>query len=238
MKWIVPAFYWSGRPLLKAIVSLVTRTEVVGRENMPLRGPIIVASNHLNNADPPILAASLPRRLVFMSKQEAFRWPILGFLIRLTGAFPVRRFEADLGALRKATSSLKEGQVLAMFPEGGRSSDCKLAKAHPGTALLALRSGVPILPIAISGTEGISLSKVLRDALRLRRQRVRLVVGQPFFLPTVSRLTAEEVHHCTDVIMNRIASQLPPSYRGQYGQPGPDGSDAPAEQASETEAAR
>jgi 1-acyl-sn-glycerol-3-phosphate acyltransferase len=235
MRWITPAYYWSGRALVRAIIFVVARLEVVGRENMPRQGGLIVASNHLNNADPPVLVSSLPRRLVFMAKQEAFRWPLIGFLVRLSGAFPVRRFEADLGALRQATTILEEDQVLMMFPEGTRSLDTKLGKAHPGTALLALRSGSPILPVAISGSEVISLSKVIFDILRLRRQRIRVVVGQPFFLPSVTRMTAEEVRRCSDVIMERIASLLPPPYRGEYGQAV---ADSAAEKASEIEGSR
>lgn len=216
MRYIVPAFYWTGLPAIRAAIFVLMRVEVVGRENMPLRGPLIVASNHLNNADPPLLASRMPRRLVYMAKDEMFQWPVMGFLTRLTGAFPVKRFEADIGALRKGTKVLESGQVLAMFPEGTRGIGAKLGAAHPGTALLALRSEAPILPIAITGTEAVHFPKVFFDFLRLRRPRVRIVVGHPFFLPPVRRISAEEVSRCTDLIMGRIAALLPPSYRGDY----------------------
>jgi 1-acyl-sn-glycerol-3-phosphate acyltransferase len=153
--------------------------------------------------------------------------------MRLAGAFPVRRFEADIGALRQASRVLHEGEVLAMFPEGTRSKEGGLGSAYPGTAFVALRTGTPILPIGITGTETINFPKVLFDAVRLRRARVRVVIGDPFFLPPVSRITAEEVIHCTDVIMDRIASLLPPSYRGQYGQ-----TDAASGEPAEIEGAR
>jgi len=218
MKYLRPAIYWPARTFMAGIALLLARVEVGGREKVPRRGALILASNHLNNADPPMLTITSPRRLVFMAKHEALRWPIIGLFIRLAGAFPVRRFEADIGALRQASRILHEGEVLAMFPEGTRSKEGKLGSAHPGTALVALRTGAPILPIGISGTETISVSKVLLNALRLRRERVRVVIGDPFFLPPVSRITAEEVSRCTDVIMSRIASLLPPSYRGQYGE--------------------
>jgi len=218
MKYLRPALYWPARTVLAGIAFLLARVEVVGRENVPRRGALILASNHLNNADPPVLTIISPRRLVFMAKHEALRWPIVGLFIRLAGAFPVRRFEADIGALRQASRVLHEGEVLAMFPEGTRSSEGRLGSAHPGTALVALRTGSPILPIGISGTETISISKVLLNAVRLRRARVRVVIGDPFFLPPVSRITAEEVSRCTDVIMSRIASLLPPPYRGRYGE--------------------
>jgi 1-acyl-sn-glycerol-3-phosphate acyltransferase len=91
-----------------------------------------------------------------------------------------------------------------------------LHKAHPGTALLALRSEAPVLPVAISGTEKVVLIRLPLDLLRRRRPRVRVVVGQPFFLPPVERITADEVNRCTDIIMGRIAALLPPQCRGDY----------------------
>jgi 1-acyl-sn-glycerol-3-phosphate acyltransferase len=218
---------------MTGIAFLVARIEVVGRERVPRQGALILASNHLNNADPPVLTIIFPRRLAFMAKHEALRWPIVGLLMRLAGAFPVRRFEADIGALRQASRVLHEGEVLAMFPEGTRSKEGGLGSAYPGTAFVALRTGTPILPIGITGTETINFPKVLFDAVRLRRARVRVVIGDPFFLPPVSRITAEEVIHCTDVIMDRIASLLPPSYRGQYGQ-----TDAASGEPAEIEGAR
>ena len=218
MKYVRPVIYWPARALIIGIALLVARIEVVGREKMPRQGALILVSNHLNNADPPVLGIISPRRLVFMAKHEALRWPIVGLFIRLGAAFPVRRFEADIGALRRASLVLREGEVLAMFPEGTRSKEGRLGDAYPGTALVALRSGSPILPIGVTGTEGISVSRVLRDAVRRRRAHVRVVIGDPFFLPPVSRITAEEVARCTDVIMSRIAFLLPSSYRGQYDQ--------------------
>jgi len=233
MRYLRPAIYWPARALMTGIAFLVARIEVVGRERVPRQGALILASNHLNNADPPVLTIIFPRRLAFMAKHEALRWPIVGLLMRLAGAFPVRRFEADIGALRQASRVLHEGEVLAMFPEGTRSKEGGLGSAYPGTAFVALRTGTPILPIGITGTETINFPKVLFDAVRLRRARVRVVIGDPFFLPPVSRITAEEVIHCTDVIMDRIASLLPPSYRGQYGQ-----TDAAAGEPAEIEGAR
>lgn len=229
MKYLRPATYWPARTVIAGIALLLARVEVVGRERVPRRGALILASNHLNNADPPVLTIISPRRLVFMAKEEALRWPIMGLLFRMAGVFPVRRFEADIGALHQASRILHEGEVLAMFPEGTRSKEARLSNAHPGTALVALRTGTPILPIGVSGTETISVSKVLLNAVRLRRVQVRVVIGDPFFLPPVSRISAEEVSRCTGVIMSRIASLLPPSYRGRYGESASDSAGEPVE---------
>ncbi len=216
MKYIVPAFYWSLLAVVKAVVLAFTATEIVGREKMPRQGALIMASNHFNNADPPLLGAVMPRRLVFMAKHEMFQWPIIGMMARLAGAFPVRRFEADLGALRKAAEILRGGEVLAMFPEGHRSEDGKLHKAHPGTALLALRSDAPVLPVAVSGTQKISIIRLPIDCLRGHRPHIRVTLGDPFFLPPVERVTAEEAQRCTDIIMAKIAALLPSDQRGAY----------------------
>ena len=216
MRYIVPVFYGTLINVLRVIVYTFARVEVVGKENLPRRGAMILASNHLNNVDPPVLATALPRRLTFMAKQEMFQWPVVGLITRLAGAFPVHRSEADLGALHKASDVLRRGEILTMFPEGSRSRNGKLRKAHPGTALLALRSEVPILPVAITGTETIALWRLPFDLVRLRRPRLRIVIGHPFFLPPVERATAEEAKRCTDLIMGHIAALLPPSYRGQY----------------------
>ena len=88
MKYVTPPFYWSLLYVVKAIVFTFARVEVVGKENMPRRGPLIVASNHFNNADPPVLGATMPRRLAFMAKHEMFQWPVLGLAARLGGCLP------------------------------------------------------------------------------------------------------------------------------------------------------
>lgn len=216
MKWLVPILYWPGRLVVKAVVLLLVDLHISGADKVPRHGPVIIASNHLSNADPPVLGTSVGRRVVFMAKQEAMGWPILGLLIRLSGALPVRRFEADLGALRKATEVLQEGRALIMFPEGTRSRQRQLQMGHPGTALIALRSGAPIVPAGISGTERIRFPAVIFGLLRLRRPKVNLAFGDPFFLPSVARISSDEVNRCTDLIMRHIAAVLPPSYRGPY----------------------
>ncbi len=217
MKYGTPFFYRFFVGVAKIIVFVLVRVEVTGKENLPRKGALIVVSNHLNNADPPVLASVLPRRLVFMAKSEMFQWPILGLAARLGGAFPVHREEADLGALRKGTKALREGGALVMFPEGTRSPDAKMHKAHPGTALLALRSEAPILPVAFTGSEGIHIKKLpWEEVVRRRRPRIKVVIGQPFFLPPVERITTDEVNRCTDIIMGHVAALLPSQYRGEY----------------------
>lgn len=215
--------------MVRLIMAVYARVEVVGAEKMPRRGGVIVVSNHLNNADPGLVGGFLPRRVVFMAKDEMFQWPLFGGYVRLIGAFPVRRFEADLKALRRAVQLVRRGEVLVMFPEGTRSKTGSMSRGHPGTAMVALRAGVPILPVAVTGTEVVRLPG---DFFRpLHRTKVRMVVGEPFFLPVVNRPRAEDVERCTDMIMSRIAALLPPQYRGHYKDAVPPDGGAPAQRA-------
>lgn len=207
-------FYWLMTRLMLLVVRVFGRYRVVGRERTPATGPLLVVANHLNNADPPLLGAAVPRRIRFMAKQELFDARPFGFFIRLFGAFPVRRFEADLQALREAQRILHAGEAIGMFPEGHRSHGEGMRRPYPGTALIALRSGATILPVAITGTEAITTPWVL-----LRQPRIRVIIGEPFALPRPDRVTAEAIRAGSDEIMHRIAALLPPPYRGVYADP-------------------
>lgn len=206
-------FYYLGTMIMKLLLLLLTRWKVQGKENIPAQGPLIVVANHLHLADPPLLSASIPRRIVFMVKEEAFRSPVQGPLVRGYRAFPVRRGRLDREALRQAEKVLKEGLALGMFPEGKRSAEAQMQQGYPGTSLLALRYGVPILPVGITGTERIKGLFAL-----LRRPEITVNIGEPFNPPPVDgRLTRAQLSVVSDCIMGRIAELLPESYRGVYG---------------------
>jgi 1-acyl-sn-glycerol-3-phosphate acyltransferase len=152
-----------------------------------------------------------------MTKAEWFKTPIIGPMLRLGGMIPVRRFEADLQALRRAQSLLRDGGVLAMFPEGTRGGDKGLRAGEPGTALIALRTNTQIVPIAIWGTEHVKLPRDI-----FRRTRVHIRFGLPFRLEAPKRITRDDVARGTETIMREIAALLPERYRGVY-------NDAPTE---------
>lgn len=207
-------FYWINvRSWASAIILLVTRRDIKGRERIPRKGALILASNHLNLADPPILTVVMPRRVVWMGKQELFDIPVFGLLYHLFGCIPVRRFQADLRALRRSQEALQRGLVLGMFPEGTRSGGRGLGPAEPGTALLAMRTDTPIMPVAIWGTERVKLPRAFFPPWT----SVHVVFGEPFRLAKPGRLTKEAVEEGADVIMRRIAELLPERYRGVYG---------------------
>jgi 1-acyl-sn-glycerol-3-phosphate acyltransferase len=204
-------FYRFAKLVIGLILFVWTRRKVVGLENLPRKGPVILASNHVNLLDPPLLAVVVPRRIVYMGKIELWRTPIIGPLYTLAGFIPVRRFEGDLVALRKAERTLRQNQVLGMFPEGTRSRTPGLGKGQPGTAIIALRSGASIVPVAVTGTEGVAVPRSF-----FRITRVRVVFGKPFELPKDRRLSTELVEQCTERIMKEIAALLPEEYRGVY----------------------
>lgn len=134
--------------------------------------------------------------------------------IRAFGAFPVHRGEMDREALRHAVRVLEQGLVLGMFPEGTRSPNAQLQQAHLGTALIALRSGAPILPVGINGTEKV---KGVKEVV-FGHPHITVTIGQPFFLPTnEDKVNSAQLKELTDLIMSRIAELLPESYRGVYG---------------------
>lgn len=195
------------------ILALLTRCQVTGKENIPRQGQLLVVSNHLSLIDPPLVASVVNRKMAFMAKKELFRYFILfSWLIRRFGAIPVHRGQINREALRQAEKALADGLPLIVFPEGMRSRSFKLRQAYPGVALIACRSGAPILPIGISGTEKISGVTWL-----LRRPKITVNIGQPFYVPQVKGgLNKNELTRLTSNIMEHIAELLPPQYQGEY----------------------
>jgi 1-acyl-sn-glycerol-3-phosphate acyltransferase len=159
------------RILFSAIFSLVFRWQVSGAENVPAGG-VIIASNHISLWDPPLLGTALPRRIHFMAKEELFANPLFSWIITRLGAFPVKRGTADRTAIRTALTLLAEGSILGIFPEGTRSKTGALGSPEPGLALLALKSGAPVVPAAIIGT-----NKVFSDGHLFPRFQV--IFGKP-----------------------------------------------------------
>jgi 1-acyl-sn-glycerol-3-phosphate acyltransferase len=204
-------FYWANVwTWIKLALLIVTKRDVRGLENIPRKGGLILTCNHFSVGDPPVLTGTFPRRIAWMAKQELFDFPVFGKLYNMGGFIPVRRFEGDLRAIRRSQEALRRGHVLGMFPEGTRSGG-KLGVGEPGTALIALRTGAPILPAAIWGTEHVRLPRDL-----FRRTHAHIRFGEPYHLPETARITKEAVAAGTDEIMRHIAELLPPEHRGVH----------------------
>lgn len=191
---------------------MLTRRRIEGRENIPRRGAVIFVSNHIELADSPLLWISLGRKVYFMAKEEVFSPRIVGYFMESFGAFPVRKGRQDRKALLKAQQLLAEGKALTIYPEGMRSQSQKVKIAFHGAALIASRSGAPVIPIGITGTE-----KIRGISWIWRRPQISLNIGKPFTLPSIEgKSTKAELAKLTDVIMEHITDTLPKAYHGYY----------------------
>lgn len=159
-------FYRAARVICRIVLALLRRWEVRGAQNLPPSGGVIVIANHISYWDPVVVGCTFNRQIYFMAKAELFKIPLLGPVITKLGAFPIHRDGPDPSAIRHSLQLLKAGKVLGIFPEGTRSHTEELLNPHLGAAMLALKVGVPILPVAVSGTKGIF-------------GKVRVTVGKP-----------------------------------------------------------
>jgi 1-acyl-sn-glycerol-3-phosphate acyltransferase len=141
--------------LVRALFGLLGGLRRQGVERVPRTGGVLICPNHVSDADPGALAVALPRNAWFMAKEELFAIPVLGTLLRLYRVFPVRRNTADRAALRRAEALLKAGEVVVIFPESAGNPEATLQPLNPGAALLALRTGAPVIPVALADTQGM-----------------------------------------------------------------------------------
>jgi 1-acyl-sn-glycerol-3-phosphate acyltransferase len=205
----------------RTVIRCLTRLTVEGHlAEVPRAGPLIVASNHLSNADGPLIAGwltpALGRRLHWLAKQEMYDIPFAAPVLRASSVHPVDRGSADVEAFRLAKRILDAGNVLLVFPEGTRSPTGGLQRPRDGLALLALRTGAPILPVGVSGTDRLWP----RGRIPRPGGRVALRIGRAFTLAEVlgdevaARRQAKAL--ATEAIMRRIAALLPARHRGVY----------------------
>jgi 1-acyl-sn-glycerol-3-phosphate acyltransferase len=196
-------FYRLAWILCRVLLILVRRLEINGLENVPLKGGLVVVSNHRSYWDPMIVGCALPqnRQVYFMAKEELFRVPLLRSAITWAGAFPVRRKGADRGAIRTALANLNSGKVVGIFPEGTRSKTNEMLEPQIGMAMLSTKSGAPILPIAVLGSKGV-FGKVIVN------------IGQA--IPSVQesnnyidhKYSRSELVELSTVVMNKVAELL------------------------------
>ncbi|ANU10653.1 1-acyl-sn-glycerol-3-phosphate acyltransferase [Planococcus antarcticus DSM 14505] len=186
--------YAFGKGLVKTVLSPLYRFEVIGAENFPKEGGILLCSNHIHALDPPVVGMTAPRTVHFMAKEELFKAPILGPLLPKVNAFPVKRGMSDREALRTALKILKSGEVVGLFPEGTRSTDGVLKKGLSGAGFFALRGNADVMPCAIIGPY-----KAFR--------KVRVIYGEPIRMEPFREQKAS-VDEVTEAIMFSIQKIL------------------------------
>lgn len=160
--------------LCRFVFRFVLRWQVRGAENVPAAGPVIIASNHASNLDPPVVAVAVWRPCYFMAKQELFTNRMFNWYIRCLGAFPVRRGTADRAALKRSLELLEQGRALVMFPEGTRSETGELKEPELGVGMIACRTGIAVVPVYLQGT-----SRVMPKGGGFRLARIVVTFGPP-----------------------------------------------------------
>ena len=169
--------YWLAYALMKILDKIYFHCQFIGRENLPKTGSYILASNHISNLDPFILGISCSRRFSYMAKDSLFKNKSLAFLFYQVGAFPIKRDTADFRALRESLRRLKNGCPLILFPEGTRGAGDRTKKLNPGVGFIAVKSGVPVVPAFIEGSD-----KALPPGARwFRRHPVKIYLGKPAY---------------------------------------------------------
>jgi 1-acyl-sn-glycerol-3-phosphate acyltransferase len=195
-----------GFPPVRALALFLAPARIEGLAGLPRQGAYIVVANHVSWIDPPWIAFALNTAVRYMAKEEVFRIPVVGGVLRAVGCFPIRRGSADRRALVTALRVLAAGQPLGFFPEGHRSDTGALIRAHPGIGMLAVRSGAPLVPIGVIGSDRARLGRFWRRDITVR-------IGPSF---RASELGVSGDQEVADAIMRRIATLLPPPMRGMY----------------------
>jgi 1-acyl-sn-glycerol-3-phosphate acyltransferase len=201
------------RSLLRFLFDTLTRVTVIGLEHMPRTGGCVVAVNHLSRLDPPLVFVLIDREDVTALVADKYKnYPFIPWIVHTVDGIWLHREESDLHALREARDFLRAGGVLGIAPEGTRSRVGSLIPAKTGAAYLADKAGVPVIPVAISGTD-----EAVWKIFLLLRPRITIQFGPPVHLEPIRHQEREAILlRNTDEIMCQIAAMLPEKYRGVY----------------------
>lgn len=203
------------RPLFRGLFHILSRVQVSGLENVPAKGPYLVAINHVSLFEPPFILAFWPIALEAAGAIEIWERPGQNVLVRLYGGIPVHRGEYDRQLVEQMIAVLKSGHPLLIAPEGGRTHTIGMRRANPGAAYIVDQAGAPVVPVGILGTT----DDFLKRALRWERPAIEMRIGAPFTLPPLegrgeARRLARQRN--ADQIMLHIAALLPSEYHGAY----------------------
>jgi len=206
--------YKTLRSIVRFILNIIADVEIVGMDKLPA-GNVLLAANHLGRLDTAVLLYALDREDIIMAVAEKYKdHPLFGAIGRTVDAVWLNRFEADFAALREILVRMQEGGLMVIAPEGTRSKTEALQEGKMGVAFLASKSGYPVLPVALTGTEDRG---VIENLKRFRRSKIRAVAGEMFTIEIPKGKGREQaMRDATDEIMCRIAVMLPEKYRGVY----------------------
>lgn len=210
--------HWIVSKTIKGCTRILCRIDGAALKKIPAKGPLILACNHINFLEAPVIYTHLlPRPITGLAKSESWDNFWLGKLFDIWNVIPLQRGEADLKAMNLGLDALKQGKIVAITPEGTRSGNGRLLKAHPGVVTLAVRSHAPILPIVYWGHEIFKT-----NFKHLRRTDFHIRVGEPFIIDDQSeKVTHHNRQAIADEIMSQVAVLLPPEYRGVYASDNP-----------------
>jgi 1-acyl-sn-glycerol-3-phosphate acyltransferase len=203
------------RFLVRLILNIIAHIEVTGFETPPTGQGYVIAANHIGRLDAALAYYLLDRPDIIMVVAEKYeKYAVFRWLVRITNGMFIDRYNADIRAIRETLRRLQQGQVLTITPEGTRSKTGNLIQAKPGGIYLAWKAGVPILPVAITGSE----DAIVKDRLKhFRRLDIKIVAGPAFTLPPIAGKDRDAtMQEYTDEVMYRIATLLPPERRGYY----------------------
>ncbi len=206
------AFRRAARLLALLLLRLLTRTSMSGLEHIPKKGPVLIAINHLGDADAAALLAAFPVGPEVLGKIEMLRFPVIGKLMDWYGVIWLHRGQPDRRALRSALEAFQQGRSVVVAPEGRYSLANGLERGGKGAAYLAARAHVPVVPVALTGTQN---EKVYGGLRRLVRPRITVSVGEPIVLSSALD-ERQALNEATRRIMQALAALLPPEYRGAY----------------------
>lgn len=208
--------YKTLRSIVRFILNIIADVEVVGIDKLP-RGNVLVAANHLGRLDTAVLLYILDREDIIMAIAEKYKdHPFFGAIGRAVNGIWLNRYDADFAALREILVRMQKGGLMVIAPEGTRSKTASMQEGKMGAAFLASKSGYPVLPVALTGTED---SGIIANLKRFRRSKIKVVAGDLFTIKIPKGRGREEaMRQATDEIMCQIAAMLPESYRGFYAQ--------------------
>lgn len=181
--------------LLRVVFGIFYKVQIVGSENLPEKGSVILYSNHIGNLDMFFIGYRIKRLVCWMAKEELFKVPIMGSMFKFFGAFPIKRGTGDIGAIKCAIKIIGEGNVFGIFPEGTRTLKKKDTSVtiKPGIAFITAKTGVPLIPV-----------KIIRDCKLFGK--VKVIFGKPFNieLEKGKKLSSEELMEISQNIMNKL----------------------------------